>query len=56
MVVELNCNSQLDGILVRPKPIAQAISLESFAVTDRSAKTAKLLHLKQFAIYGILMN
>ena len=27
---------------------------KSFTVTNYSAKTAKLFHLKQFAIYGIL--
>ena len=47
-------HSQLDGSLVWPKSIAQAISLEKFAVTDRSAKTAKLFHLELFATYGIL--
>ena len=35
------------------KPTAQAISLEKFCSTDRSAKTVKLFHLKRFAIYGI---
>ena len=42
----------LDGSVVWPKPIAQAISLESFTVTDQFAKTAKLFHLKRFAIYS----
>ena len=54
----LNCNfagkhSWLDGSLVWPKPTAQAISLESFVVTDRSTKTVKLFYHEQFAIYGM---
>ena len=36
------------------RPIAQAVSLEKFHGTDRSAKTVKLFHLERFAIYGIL--
>ena len=35
------------------RPIAQAISLEKFCGTDRSAKTAKLFNLERFAIYCI---
>ena len=39
-----------DSSLAWPKPIAQAISLEKF---HGAAKTVKLFHLKQFAIYGM---
>ena len=35
------------------RPIAQAISMEKFRGTDRSAKTTKLFHLEGFAIYSI---
>ena len=45
--------SWLDSSLARPKPIAQAISLEKLHSTNRSAKTATLFHLEQFAIYGM---
>ena len=34
------------------RPIAQAISLDKFHGTDRSAKAAKLFHLEWFAIYS----
>ena len=44
----------LDGNLAWLKPIAQAISLEKFHGTDRSAKTTKLFHLERFAIYSTL--
>ena len=37
------------------RPIAQAILLEKFRSTDWFAKTVKLFHLKQFAIYSIYM-
>ena len=38
------------------RPIAQAISMEKFSHTDQSTKTAKLLHLKRFAIYSMLLH
>ena len=61
MVCKLNCNLlekylQLNSSLVCQKPIAQAILLENFVVTDQSTKTVKLFHLKRFAIYGIPMH
>ena len=34
------------------RPTTQVISLKKFRGTDRSTKTAKLFHLKRFAIYG----
>ena len=38
--------TQLDGGLTWPRPTAQAISLEKFRGTDRSARTVKLFHLE----------
>ena len=56
-VAELNFNSleNICGWMVvcMARPVAQAISLEKFRDTDRSAKTAKPFHLERFAIYGM---
>ena len=40
-------------VVLHGQGLAQAISPEKFHGTDRSAKTVKLFHLEQFAIYGI---
>ena len=46
----------LDGGLAWPRPTTQAILLEKFCGTNRSAKTTKLLHLKRFAIHSSQAN
>ena len=56
-VTELNCNS-LENIygwtvVLHGQGITQAISLEKFHVTNRSAKTTKRFHLERFAMYSI---
>ena len=56
---KLNCNSLenicgwIQSCMAKAYHIARLFHWKSFAVTDRSAKTAKLFHLERFAIYGI---
>ena len=56
VVAELNCNSlkNIHGwmvVLYGQSLLHGLFHWKSFTVTDRSAKTAKLFHLEQFAIY-----
>ena len=56
MVAELNCNSleNIHGwmvVLYGQSLLHRPFYWKGFMVTDQSAKTAKLFHLKRFAIY-----
>ena len=56
VVAKLNCNSleNIHGwtvVLYVQSLLHRLFHWKSFTVTSRSAKTAKLFHLKQFAIY-----